>query len=289
MFILRKLFPRTKFLMFEAFADFSNRLESVQKQQGADAVNFAIEVLSEIDGKEVSFWAEGKTGNSMFPQLLGNGGKGHREIAPVTRITKTLDSARKESFLADERIDLLKIDVQGAELEVLKGATELLQEVSFVQFEASVVEYNRGGSCYFHVDEFLREHGFYLYDLGDPQRSQRLFRTTGLGQYDSLYVRPSSEHLPETIKNLGPNLCGTGNYDNQPLPLVVPNLGELVPSNSTTSMEVEEALKLQWIEAAPGVVVPHHPVLNYLGTLLVGILVGRFLVPRRSKGTTKTT
>ena len=98
----------------------------------------------------------------MFPQLLGNGGKGHSEIAPVTRITKTLDSARKESFLADERIDLLKIDVQGAELEVLKGAAGTLLRCGFppILYEAWAFEWYAPKKA--ALEAFLQGLGYVL-------------------------------------------------------------------------------------------------------------------------------
>lgn len=269
----RSLFPNCKFMMFEAFQDFSGaltRVKDASKNKGM--VDFSIEVLSSEDGKEVQFWAEGATGNSMFPQLLGRGGRGHSDIKPVTRTTKTLDMARNSSFLKDERIDILKLDVQGAELSVLQGATHILKEVSFVQFEASVIEYNKGGSCYYQVDQYLRDHGFYLYDMGDLQRNEGLFRSNGVGQFDSLYIRSSSEHLPESIRNLGPNLCGSGNDKNMKLPLPY----NQTPSSNTTkgpasnskAADTAEYIQLnQWF--------------GHIGMLFSGILIGRFLFPKR--------
>ena len=230
-------------MMFEAFENFSDPLSKVKNDinNNNNMVDFAIEVLSNENDKEVQFWAEGATGNSMFPQLLGRGGRGHSDIKPVTRTTKTLDTARSTSFLKDERIDILKMDVQGAELSVLQGATDILKEVSFVQFEASVIEYNKGGSCYYQVDEYLRDHGFYLYDMGDLQRNKGLFRSNGVGQYDSIYIRPSSEHLPESIRNLGPNLCGSGNDKNMKLPIPVSTSFSSSDINNTVAI-VSEAV-----------------------------------------------
>ncbi|KAL3772644.1 hypothetical protein ACHAWO_013189 [Cyclotella atomus] len=201
----REIFPNTKFMMYEAFADFTVPLQA-QKDAQNGMVDFKIELMSDKDGAEVQFWAEGTTGNSMFPQLMGRGGRGHSDITPVTRTTIRLDTARKASFLENERVDILKLDVQGAELTVLKGAPELLKEVSFVQFEASVVEYNKGGSCFFDVDEFLRQNGFYLYDFGDIMRDG-LFQSPGVGQFDTLYINPKSEHLPGPLSSL--KLCGS--------------------------------------------------------------------------------
>lgn len=281
----RTIFPNTKFMMFEAFQDFSDALTKVKNDSNNnDMVDFAIEVLSSEDEKEVLFWAEGATGNSMFPQLLGRGGRGHSDIKPVTRTTKTLDTARSTSFLKDERIDILKLDVQGAELSVLQGATGILKEVSFVQFEASVIEYNKGGSCYYQVDEYLRDHGFYLYDMGDLQRNKGLFRSNGVGQYDSIYIRPSSEHLPESIRNLGPNLCGSGNDANMKLPIPVST--SLSSSNSNNTVEtVPEAVPTSANEILVDKTdtanfIPENQWFGHVTALLVGILIGRFIIPK---------
>jgi len=40
---------------------------------------------------------------------------------------------------------------QGAEHLVLVGSTRVLTEATFVQLEASMVEYNEGGSCFWEV------------------------------------------------------------------------------------------------------------------------------------------
>lgn len=264
----RQLFPKTKFMMFEAFQNFTTPLAKVRHDiNNKDMVDFAIEVLSSNDGNEVQFWAEGTTGNSMFPQLLGRGGRGHSDIKPVTRITKTLDTARQSSFLRDERIDILKLDVQGAELSVLKGATDILKEVSFVQFEASVIEYNKGGSCYFQVDEYLREHGFFLYDMGDMQRNQRLFKSNGVGQYDSIYIRPSSEYIPESIKNLGPNLCGSNNFKNMKFPLELLSNTTTVTSTANVTSSNDTSITGKSSHS------------SNIGLLFLGILIGRYLLP----------
>jgi hypothetical protein len=162
--------------------------------------------MSSKDGEEVKFWEEGTTGNFMFYQFYG----GIHNIEPTIRITKRFDTVLQESFLKDERVDLFKLDVQGSELVVLQGATKLLQEATFVQLESSAIEYNKGGACSYEVDLFLRQHGFYLlYDLGDVQCDENLYQSHGAGQFDALYIRPASEHLPEMYKKVKPRFCGS--------------------------------------------------------------------------------
>ena len=64
-----------------------------------------------------------------------------------------------------ERVDLIKLDTQGSELDVLRGATRTLDRVVAVQTE---VEFNRmyeAQPLFGDVDRFLRDHGFTLWQL----------------------------------------------------------------------------------------------------------------------------
>eukprot|EP00523_Entomoneis_sp_CCMP467_P010825 CAMPEP_0168726736 /NCGR_PEP_ID=MMETSP0724-20121128/4820_1 /TAXON_ID=265536 /ORGANISM="Amphiprora sp., Strain CCMP467" /LENGTH=326 /DNA_ID=CAMNT_0008773555 /DNA_START=3495 /DNA_END=4475 /DNA_ORIENTATION=- len=198
-----RVYTQSKFLMLEAFDDFEVHL----KKQKSPQVDYRIGVLSEEDGKKVQFYQRGDTGNSMFQQIGAAGV--YNNVKPVEKITKKLDTVKQESFLKDERVDYIKLDVQGAELVVLKGAKELLKEASFVQFEGSLVEYNRGGSCLHEIDDFLRQQGFFLYDFGDQMMDKvRLFKTKGTGQMDVLYIRPTSPYLPDHLLRTKPDFCG---------------------------------------------------------------------------------
>jgi hypothetical protein len=102
---------------------------------------------------------------------------------PVKRITSTLDTMVENSHLKNERIDVIKVDVQGAELVVFKGAKRALSQATFVYFEGSTVEYNEGGSCLYEVDAFLRSQGFFLYDYNAKEYNDA-FKTRGMGQFD---------------------------------------------------------------------------------------------------------
>ena len=70
-------------------------------------------------------------------------------------------------------VDLIKLDVQGYELEVLSGARQLLQStVKLVYLEVSFVPlYEK--SCLFHdISLFLHECGFTLYRLYDLHHAE---------------------------------------------------------------------------------------------------------------------
>ncbi len=57
---------------------------------------------------------------------------------------------------------LLKLDVQGYELEALRGCLDLLPSFAYLYVECSFVELYRGQAFADQVIAFLREHGFVL-------------------------------------------------------------------------------------------------------------------------------
>jgi len=72
---------------------------------------------------------------------------------------------RLASLLSVEEISapaLLKLDVQGYELETLRGCLDLLPSFAYVYVECSFVELYRGQAFADQVIAFLREHGFVL-------------------------------------------------------------------------------------------------------------------------------
>lgn len=56
--------------------------------------------------------------------------------------------------------DFLKLDVQGASLEVIAGATNLLQEVTVVHTEVEFVPLYEGQPLFAEVDQAMRQRGF---------------------------------------------------------------------------------------------------------------------------------
>ena len=64
---------------------------------------------------------------------------------------------------------LLKLDVQGFELEALKGCKDFLSEVSVVYCECSFSELYTGQALAPEIDEYLRQFNFRLLTLNNPQ------------------------------------------------------------------------------------------------------------------------
>lgn len=205
----RFYFPNAKLLLLEATPKHEDKLKEVTMELGN--AEYQINVLTGKTGDTVEFFQDGNTGNSMFRE----NSKHYADSKSVKRTTITLDDAISASHIKQNGgmdssvVDFIKIDVQGAELLVLEGGSKALAEASFVQVESSSTEYNSGGACFYEVDEFLRSHGFFMYDAEDVEKSEA-FKTLGWGQWDTLYVRPSSDRLPDKFKELKGTYCGMG-------------------------------------------------------------------------------
>lgn len=81
----------------------------------------------------------------------------------------------------------LKIDVEGLELAVLRGATETLSRCQFIIVELSVAARFDGGSMVHDVMSHLALHGFFLRDILDAHRNH-----DGLTYIDGLFTGSAS-------------------------------------------------------------------------------------------------
>jgi FkbM family methyltransferase len=203
---VKNIFPNASFFMLEASPDKDVILKEVVAKNfpdhGQSKAGYRIAVMSAIANETIAFFQGGDTGNSMFRENTHH----YANQEPVMRQTSTLDMEIEASFIDVATIDILKIDVQGAEVMVLKGGSKVLEAATFVQLESGLIEYNAGGCCFFELDDLLRSHGFHLYDFGEMWRSLDAFKSPGVGQFDMLYVKPSSRKLPQSLQ--ASKFCG---------------------------------------------------------------------------------
>lgn len=84
---------------------------------------------------------------------------------------------------------LLKLDVQGYELEVLAGASETLRQTEMILAEVALLEYNENAPLIGEVIGFLAERGFVPFDICDFLRR---YEDGAMFQCDMIFVRPDS-------------------------------------------------------------------------------------------------
>lgn len=71
-----------------------------------------------------------------------------------------IDTVRLDDVPATEGIDMIKIDIQGGELMVLRNAIERLRTVSVIQTEVEFLPLYKGQPLFSEVELFLRSQGF---------------------------------------------------------------------------------------------------------------------------------
>jgi FkbM family methyltransferase len=123
------------------------------------------------------------------------------EAAVRTERTITLQSVALDEVASRERLDapdLLKLDTQGSELNVLRGASATLARTALVEVEVEFCPMYAGQPLFSDVDALLRSHDFELLYLNRcflPRK--RFYKGLSRGQLifaDALYGRGPS-HL----------------------------------------------------------------------------------------------
>jgi FkbM family methyltransferase len=64
-------------------------------------------------------------------------------------------------------VDVLKIDTQGYELEVLKGAKNSLKRIKFIEIEITLDNIYKGNPPFYQIDYIMRKNNFEIYQLGE--------------------------------------------------------------------------------------------------------------------------
>lgn len=95
---------------------------------------------------------------------------------------------RLDDVLAGRRFDFVKIDTQGAELDVLLGGQEVLRRADYILIEVSLVEYNQGGARAEEVFAALSSLGFRSAEVAEFHRLRGV-QNGGLLQLDFLFER----------------------------------------------------------------------------------------------------
>ena len=101
---------------------------------------------------------------------------------------QAVEKVRLDDLFAGRRFDFVKIDTQGAELDVILGGANLLSQASYILVEISLVEYNIGGATAEAVFAKLDELGFHCTEVTEFHRLKGV-ANGNLLQMDFLFER----------------------------------------------------------------------------------------------------
>ena len=161
---LSELFQTKNNYIFEADPNLIDGINKNLKNHNYKSNYDVFNIALGNENKEVDFLSVDKEKynnlgvGSLFKINFHNREKSDPDFNRESVQKKVQVELKKYSSLKLETPDLIAMDVQGAELEVLKGFENLLKKVKFIISESSISENYIGGSTFLEMHKYLKNN-----------------------------------------------------------------------------------------------------------------------------------
>lgn len=171
----KRIWPGAKITMIEP----NERMRQYLDKAAIDLnAQLHAELLGQRDGDRVRFC------------VMESGSSVYEERSSVPRLQEERTTRSLDSTLLDvDRIGLLKIDAQGYELEILRGAERLISSTDAVLLEIALIEINDGAPLLDEVLVYMKNKSFVAYELLEVHRRPL---DGAMNQVDILFVKTDS-------------------------------------------------------------------------------------------------
>jgi len=146
---IKNIFPNSYYYLVEGSESCEVVLETLN-------VDYSICLLSDSE-KEVDFYIRKNeprcTGNSIYREITSF--YDDDQIIIEKKQTKTLSN-----LINNQKFDLIKIDVQGSEIDIINGGLDIIKEAKGILMEVSLMEYNQNAPTKEFVYEYMDNLGF---------------------------------------------------------------------------------------------------------------------------------
>jgi FkbM family methyltransferase len=154
---LYRAFPDSYFLLIEPLKEREADLISILRRYKG---SYVLAAAGSTSGR-VTFNVHRNhlDGSSLYKETMGAEADGNSVTVPMIRI---------DDILKDKQLNgphLIKVDVQGAELDALDGAQQALLQAEVVVLEVSLFEFMKGAPQLFDVVSYMKNRGFVAYDI----------------------------------------------------------------------------------------------------------------------------
>ena len=146
---IKNIFPNSYYYLVEGSESCEVVLETLN-------VDYSICLLSDSE-KEVDFYIRKNeprcTGNSIYREITSF--YDDDQIIIEKKQTKTLSN-----LINNQKFDLIKIDVQGSEIDIINGGLDIIKDAKGILMEVSLMEYNQNSPTKEFVYEYMDNLGF---------------------------------------------------------------------------------------------------------------------------------
>ncbi len=191
--LVKGVLPSATIVAFEPVDDALSVLNKVARD--LDGVTVVPTACGAARSSAVMNVAKDDDNSSLLPPM-----KSQLEIDAGSSTVRTVSTeVAPLDDLVDRRllhgVSLLKIDVQGTELDVLQGAEGLLQDLTYVYVELSFLERYFGHSPPSEITRLLDRFGFALLHLHNP-----ISTPMGTVEVDALFGRAASHNWSPVLQ-----------------------------------------------------------------------------------------
>lgn len=177
--MIKMIYPDCNVMMVEPLPE----KESILKElciKFNGSVNFVRALLASKDDQEVNFNV-----NETASSVLNEQHNEHNK--KIKLFTKTVDGIAEKKYF-----DLIKLDTQGYELEILKGAKDTIGNTEVILMEISLIDIHKDVPLIKDVLNFMDDIGFQIYDISSFIRRPL---DNALWQIDAIFVKKNSKLL----------------------------------------------------------------------------------------------
>jgi FkbM family methyltransferase len=170
-------FPQAKHLLIEPLEEYRPVLQKITEEFDAE---YILAAAGSAEGKIILNVHPDLSGSSCLKEVEGNQVDGiEREVPMITVAGAAISRGVQGPYL-------LKIDVQGAELDIMEGAKPILDDIEVVILEASMFKFFINGPQFIDVLNYMNNIGYSIYDIFGGH-----FRPldNSLGQVDLVFVK----------------------------------------------------------------------------------------------------
>jgi len=176
--VCQAVFPAARYVLVEPLDEFQAKLLALKSARPG------VEIVKAVAAPQA-----GTAQLHVHPDLVGTSLLLEQNVAGVNGEPRTVPAVCLNDLAVSLTLAgpfLIKLDVQGTELGVLEGATDILSQAEYVLLEVSLFHFFEGGPLLTDVVQYMQAHGFVPYDTFGAQ-----YRPLdgALAQLDMAFVR----------------------------------------------------------------------------------------------------